>query len=99
MLGVDPGPMSFRQLDWMIRGRREYDGSLAGYAAWILLSIHRDPKKKFNATPDDLNPFREQSQSKEPAREVGVAGFAQMLGLKKKKAIHGADASSGSSFV
>lgn len=47
MLGVEPGPLTLRQLYWMIDAKRKHDWQLASTLIWITAEVNCDRKRKF----------------------------------------------------
>lgn len=69
--GVDPGPMTLRELLWMseARGRHEW-----GQTAFILAKLHNVncTKESDCITPDDCNPYVLAERGKKPAESQTI---------------------------
>lgn len=56
-VGVNPGPLTLRELVWMARARAEDNWAHTSTVLAMLANVHRDPKKIRAFTPDDFNPL------------------------------------------
>jgi hypothetical protein len=58
VLGVDPGPLTLRELAWMVEARRTDQWNHTASLLALLASIHRDPKKRRAPfTPAEFHPL------------------------------------------
>jgi hypothetical protein len=58
MVGVDPAPLTLRELLWMADGKGRDEWARTALVCSILANCHRDPKKKPRPyTPAEFNPF------------------------------------------
>ena len=78
IVGIDPGPLTLRQLLWMAEARMRQTWSHTSSVLAMIANVNRDPKKKpspFN--PADFNPYGRK-------RKPGVAVTAQNMGILKR---------------
>lgn len=57
MIGVDPGPLTLRELLWMSDGRGKHAWSQTCSIVAAIANAFRDPKKSKPIMPDDINPY------------------------------------------
>ena len=58
LVGVDPSPLTLRQLAWMAGGRRQHDWGVASSLMALLAEIHRDRKRRGRPfKPAEFNPL------------------------------------------
>ena len=55
ILGVDPGPLTLRELVWMYAGRRREQWLHTAHVMALLANCHRDPKRR--RRPFDIADF------------------------------------------
>ena len=75
MIGVDPGPLTLRELLWMAEGQ--------GRAAWghtsallaLIRNAHRDPKTTRPSKPRDFDPY---SQRDKESAAIVVEDFGEL---------------------
>ena len=68
--GVDPGPLTLRELMWMVDGRREEAWSHTAALMSLQANIHRDRKKRNSPfSPADFHPYLKP----EPPPQVDVS--------------------------
>ena len=63
MIGVDPRPLTLRQLLWMAEGAQRERWARASAAMSVLANCHRDPKKGKAYTPADFDPYAKHKPS------------------------------------
>ena len=55
--GVDPGPLTLRELGLMADGRAKFEWGIASSLMALLANLNRDPKRGKPLKPSDFNPF------------------------------------------
>lgn len=72
MLGIDPRPLTFREIQYAAKGRMEYDWQHTSMHMWIHAELNRNPKKRAKPfTPNDFNAFQtKQRQVKPPPAPI-----------------------------
>jgi len=71
IVGVDPAPLTLRELIWMSDARRQDQWTHTATSMALLANIHRNPKKRSQPfTPLEFHPLAKPKQSK-PAK-VGL---------------------------
>ena len=56
-LGLDPGPLTLRELVAMLDGRQRHDWSIAAAVMSVVANTARDPKRSRLLKPADFDPF------------------------------------------
>jgi len=56
-VGIDPGPLTLRELLAMLDGRQRHDWSIASAVMAVMANIHRDPKRSRRFSSSDFDPF------------------------------------------
>lgn len=99
VLGVDPGPFTLRELEWMFRARRDADFDQTALVCAVNANIQRDPKRKPKPyLPTDFHPFRTPPKSIE-RRIRGHRAFLSFLSPQQLAELypHGVTPSAASS--
>ncbi len=61
IVGVDPGPLTLRQLVLMAEAKRQHDWNVASTIMALMAEMNRDRKRRRKPfKPDDFNPYAEQ---------------------------------------
>lgn len=88
VLGLDPGPLTLRQLVAMSNCRGESEWKRTGSVLAMLFNAHRDPRRTDPASPDDFNPFvrakAEQQKLAVPPKMANKLMFAGLRKLRRK---------------
>ena len=63
ILGVDPGPLTLRELVWMAEARIKQQWAHTASLMALLANAHRDPKKGRAFKPADFDPTRKLAPS------------------------------------
>jgi hypothetical protein len=82
VLGIDPGPLSLRELAWMVEARRidQWNHTASLLALWA--SIHRDPKKRRAPfAPAEFHPLSASQRGGTSRR--GIRLTSERIGLLK----------------
>jgi RecB family exonuclease len=66
IVGVAPGPLTLRELIWMVESRRREAWQHTSAVLATLANIHRDPKKK--PRPFTTQEFHPMAEGKTPAK-------------------------------
>ena len=83
IVGVDPGPLTLRQLVRMAEARREHDWSIASSQMAMLAEIHRDRKRRSRPfSPAEFNPLTRRTAKPIPTT---VTQLASLLGKPVKR--------------
>ena len=61
IVGIDPGPLTLRELVWMADGRVRQSWVHTSSVLAMIANVNRDPKKTRAFRPDDFNPFAARS--------------------------------------
>ena len=78
IVGVDPGPLTLRQLVLMAESRRQHDWNVASTIMALMAEMNRDRKRRRKPfRPDDFNPYADQ---KPIVAKGTVEQAASMLG-------------------
>lgn len=79
IVGVDPNPLTLRELIWMADSKRRDAWSHTAATLSLIANVHRNPKKRSKTyTPAEFHPFVETRNTK-----VGV-GVLKDLFVKKR---------------
>ena len=76
LLGVDPGPLTLRELVWMAEARLQAEWAQTSSLMALIANAHRDPKKHGPFKPGDFDPTQK-------ARREPVVGKADIGVLKQ----------------
>jgi len=57
VIGVDPGPLTLRELVWMAEAKARNEWTHTSAVMALMANAHRDPKKTRVFTPADFNPY------------------------------------------
>ncbi len=63
IIGVDPGPLTLRELTIMLEGRQRHDWSVASGLMALVANTQRDPKRSRPLKPSDFDPFAKPNRS------------------------------------
>ena len=61
-MGVNPGPLTLRELLWMAEGRGKAEWAQTSTLLALLANAHRDPKKHGVFKPADFDPYQQRNQ-------------------------------------
>jgi hypothetical protein len=81
ILGVDPGPLTLRELVWMYAGRRREHWLHTAHIMALLANCHRDPKRM--RRPFDVADFLPLDLKSTVRRATGLRLTARNLRLLK----------------
>ena len=59
VIGIDPGPLTLRELLLMAEARSEHNWAHTSALLALIANVNRDPKKSKAYKPADFNPFSE----------------------------------------
>ena len=74
-IGVDPGPLTLRELLWMAEGRAEADWAHTSAVLAAVWSANANLKKPKVFRPDEFNPMRSDGQKRKPDKMITKADF------------------------
>lgn len=77
ILGVDPGPLTARELQWMAMARSEWVWGLLSWKQAFEINVSPYRKKGRMAKPDDINPMKAEKRS--AGTKVSVAEMAAIF--------------------
>jgi len=61
--GVDPGPLTLRELIWMVDARRQDQWSHTAAVMALVANVHRNPKRRSSPyAPAEFHPLAERKQ-------------------------------------
>ncbi len=79
VVGVDPAPLTLRQLAWMASAKREHDWALASSLMALSAELARDRRRRGRPfTPDEFNPLVARRSCPIP---ITVTQLGKLLGL------------------
>ena len=76
MVGVEPGPLTLRELLEMAEGRARERWTHTSWLLAMMANVNRDPKRSRVFHPDDFNPYAQR-------RPRGIPITAGNIGLLK----------------
>jgi hypothetical protein len=81
VVGINPRPLTLRELDWMATARQQCDWGHTSSLMALLAELKRNRRKKITAyTPDDFNPtVQHAADDSSNAPPVSVATMAAMV--------------------
>ncbi len=78
IVGVDPGPLTLRELLWMTDARRNDQWSHTAAVMALTANVHRNPKKRSQPyTPAEFHPLVE--QKKTPTKKAGLKALKDVF--------------------
>jgi hypothetical protein len=84
-LGVDPGPLTLRELLWMAEGRGRSEWAHTASILALLANAHRDPKRTKAFAPADFNPY-EARDGRKPITKTKDLSILKAVFVKPKGA-------------
>jgi hypothetical protein len=78
IIGVNPGPLTLREILWMAYGRSHEEWNRASLLCALMANIHRDPKKCPAFKPTDFHPHERN------ARKTGIPITAGNIRILKE---------------
>ena len=72
VLGVDPGPLTLRELVLMAESRQRDAWDHTSAVLCMLYNANRDPKKTRAATPQEFHPLRRKGRSGIPLKAANI---------------------------
>ena len=86
VLGIDPGPLTLRELVWMAEARTRHDWSQTSSLLALIANAHRDRKKAKPFKPSDFDPTTGRHRASDDGSKpvVGVEILKQVF-LKGKQ--------------
>ena len=77
LLGVDPGPLTLRELVWMAEARLQAEWAQTSSVMALIANANRDPKKHGPFKPGDFDPT--QKAKHEPVVEKADIGVLKQV--------------------
>lgn len=77
--GVDPNPLTLRELAWMAEGRQGHDWEIAAHQMALLINLNRKPGSR-PVKPADVNPYeRGKLRATETPKKMSLKEAGPML--------------------
>jgi len=70
LVGLDPGPLTLRELVAMAEARLAHDWARGSMLMALLANCHRDPKKNRAFKPEDFNPLHQAKAKDKPVAKT-----------------------------